>query len=232
MTHGSYDEHQENAADRGPAFAAPLPENVHRFGCDHHGRRHDDRPLRHAAGDDTLRVGLIGCGGRGSGAAVNALNADQNAKLVAMADAFDWRISASLQQIQPQKPAQVAVDDSRRFAGLQAYQQLIDSDVDVVLIAVPSHFVPIHLKAAVDGGKHVFCEKTHAVDGPGVKMVMEATETARKKGLSVVSGLAWRYDIGVRETMKRVHDGAIGEIVAIQEICNTGSLRSLPAGPA
>ena len=185
----------------------------------------------HAAGDDVLRVGLIGCGGRGTGAAVNALNADKNARLVAMADTFDWRLSGSLAHVKSMKPDQVAVDDDHRFVGLQSYRQLIDSGVDVVLITVPSHFTPIYLKAAIDAGKHVFCEKTHAVDAPGVKMVMEATETAAKNGLCMVSGLAWRYDTGVRETMKRVHDGAIGEILTVQEICNTGSLRSLPRRP-
>ena len=101
----------------------------------------------------------------------------------------------------------------------------------MVLITVPSHFTPIYLQAAIDAGKHVFCEKTHAVDAPGVRSVLQATEAARQKGLSVVSGLAWRYDTGVQETMKRVHDGAIGEITAIQEVCNTGSLRSLPRKP-
>ncbi len=185
----------------------------------------------HAAGSDVLRVGLIGCGGRGTGAAVNALNADKNAKLVAMADAFDWRIAGSLDRIKRAKPDQVAVDDRHRFVGLQAYQELLASEVDVVLVTVPSHFTPIYTKAAVDAGKHVFSEKTHAVDARGVKMIMEATETAKAKGLSMVSGLAWRYHTGVRETMKRVLDGAIGDIVAIQEVCNTGSLRSLPRKP-
>lgn len=185
----------------------------------------------HAAGDDVLKVGLIGCGGRGSGAAVNALNADNRARLVAVADAFEWRIDESLPRLAAAKPGQVRVDQDHRFAGLQSYQPLLESGVDVVLIAVPSHFSPIYLKAAIDAGKHVFCEKTHAVDGPGVRMVAEAGETARKKGLCVVSGLAWRYDTGVLETMKRIHDGAIGEIRTIQEICNTGSLRSLARRP-
>jgi predicted dehydrogenase len=185
----------------------------------------------HAAGSDLLKIGLIGCGGRGTGAAVNAMNADRNAKLVAMADAFDWRISESLKRLQEIKPEQVSVDEDHRFVGLESHQPLIESGVDVVLIAVPSHFAPIQLKAAVDAGKHVFCEKTHAVDAPGVKTVLEAGETASQKGLSVVSGLAWRYHTGVQETMKRVHDGAIGQIHSVQEICNTGSLRSLARKP-
>jgi predicted dehydrogenase len=189
------------------------------------------RDSLHAAGSDTLRVGLIGCGGRGSGAVINALNADANAQLVAMADVFAWRIAESLPNLQALKANQIDVPGERQFVGLEACAQLLASDVDVVLITVPSHFTPIYLKAAIDAGKHVFCEKTHAVDAPGVRLVMEATEMARQKGLCVVSGLAWRYDTGVQETMKRVHDGAIGEITAIQEVCNTGHLRSLPRKP-
>lgn len=184
--------------------------------------------IAHAAGSDVLRVGLIGCGGRGTGAAVNAMNADPQAKLVALADAFAWRIDASLEQLKRLKPAQVEVNDDARFAGLEAYKHLLASPVDVVLITVPSHFTPIYLQAAVEAGKHVFCEKTHAVDAPGVHSVLRSAEIAREKGLSIVSGLAWRYDTPVQETMKRVHDGAIGEIRAIQEVCNTGHLRSLP----
>jgi predicted dehydrogenase len=185
----------------------------------------------HVAGSDGLRVGLIGCGGRGSGAALNALTADPQARLVAMADAFAWRIDESLKNLLVLKPGQIDVPPERRLVGLESYRQLLSCDVDVVLITVPSHFTPIYLKAAIDAGKHVFCEKTHAVDAPGVRLVLQATEAARQKGLSVVSGLAWRYDTGVQETMKRVHDGAIGEITTIQEVCNTGSLRSLPRKP-
>ncbi len=185
----------------------------------------------HPGGSDLLRVGLIGCGGRGSGAVVNALNADDNVQLVAMADAFEWRIAESLKQLKTLHSGRVNVNTEHQFVGLESYRQLLESDVDVVLIAVPSHFTPIILKASVDAGKHVFCEKTHAVDAPGVTMVMEAGEVARRKGLCVVSGLAWRYHTGVQETMKRIHDGAIGEIHTIQEICNTGSLRSLPRRP-
>ena len=179
----------------------------------------------HAAGSDMLRVGLIGCGDRGSGAAVNALNADQNAKLVAMADLFRENIVRSRQNIAKFKGDQVAVNDDHCFSGFDGYQKLLASDVDVVLIAVPTFFHPPYLKASIDAGKHVFCEKIHAVDAPGVHTVLAAGEEARKKNLSIVSGLAWRYDTGAVETMKRVLDGAIGEIVAIEEVCNTPSLR-------
>lgn len=171
----------------------------------------------HAAGDEVLKVGLIGCGGRGSGAAVNALNADKSVRLTAMADVFEDRLNGSLQRIKKIKPDQVVVDDDHQFVGFDAYQELIQSGVDVVLVAAASHFHPIFMKAAVDAGKHVFVEKPHAVDALGVRTVLAASEEAKKKNLSVVSGLTWRYHPGVRETMKRVLDGAIGELVAIQE---------------
>ena len=179
----------------------------------------------HASGSDVLRVGLIGCGGRGSGAAVNALQADKNAHLVAMADVFAANLRASRENLRKIKPDQVKVDDDHCFLGFDAYQKVLASDVDVVLIALPTFFHPTCLKAAVDAGKHVFCEKIHAVDAPGVRMVLAATEDARKKGLSVVSGLCRRYDLANRETMSRVLDGAIGRITAIEEHCDTGSLR-------
>jgi predicted dehydrogenase len=185
----------------------------------------------HAAGSDVLKVGLVGCGPRGSGAAVNALNADANARLVAMADMFPEITRASRDNIARIKGDQVAVDDDHCFSGFDGYRNVIESGVDVVLIALPTHFHPQVLMACVEAGKHVFCEKIHAVDAPGVRTVLAAGEMAKKKGLSIVSGLAWRYHTGVRETMKRVHDGAIGEIVAIEETCNTGSLRSRPRRP-
>ena len=171
----------------------------------------------HAAGSGTIKIGLIGCGGRGSGAAVNAMNAGMDIKLVAMADVFDDHLKGARERIKAEKPAQVDVPDERCFVGFDAYRQLIASGVDVVLIAAASHFHPVFLKAAIDAGKHVFCEKPHSLDVPGLKVAMAADDEAKKKGLSLVSGLCWRYDPGVRETMKRVREGAIGDIVAIQE---------------
>jgi predicted dehydrogenase len=171
----------------------------------------------HAHGSDILKLGLIGCGGRGSGAAANALNADANARLVAMADVFPDRIQAARKNLRAVKKDQVAVDDDHCFVGLDAYRKVIDSGVDVVLIACASRFHPFYLKAAVDAGKHVFVEKPHAINPAGVGLVAQACEEARKKNISVLSGLCWRYDKGVQETMKRVLGGAIGEIVAIQE---------------
>lgn len=171
----------------------------------------------HAAGSDVIKIGLIGCGGRGTGAADNAMNAGKDVRLVAMADIFAEHLQDSRRRLRQIKPDQVAVNDEHCFVGFDAYEKLIHSGIDVVLIAETSHFHPLHLKTAIDAGKHVFCEKPHGIDVPGLKISMTAAEEARKKSLCLVSGLCWRYDPGVREAMKRIQDGAIGEIVAIQE---------------
>jgi predicted dehydrogenase len=167
---------------------------------------------------ETLRVGLIGCGGRGTGAAAQALAADSNVKLVALGDAFKDRLQGSLETLKKQEEIakKIEVPEERRFVGFDAYQQVIGSGVDVVLLATPPHFRPLHLKAAIDAGKHVFAEKPVAVDAPGVRAVLAACEEARKKKLAVVSGLALRYSNGYRETIKRLHEGAVGDIRALQ----------------
>jgi len=171
----------------------------------------------HAQGSDELKVGLVGCGGRGTGAAVNALNADPNTRITALAEVFEDRLKASRDALKRREPKRAAVADDHCFVGFDAYQKLIDSGVDVVILATSPHFRPIHLKACVDAGKHVFCEKQHALDRPGLKKARAACEAASRKGLSVVSGLCWRYDTAVRETMARIHDGQIGEVVAVEE---------------
>lgn len=142
---------------------------------------------------NTLKVGLIGCGGRGTGAAGEALNADPNVILTAMADAFEDQLQSSLQTLEGKYGNIVQVSDSNKFVGLDAYQRLIDSDVDVVLLAAPTCFRPQHLEAAVNANKHVFCEKPFAVDAPGLRRVMEAAKKAKEKNLSLVSGFCWRY---------------------------------------
>jgi myo-inositol 2-dehydrogenase / D-chiro-inositol 1-dehydrogenase len=171
----------------------------------------------HAAGSGAIKVGLIGCGGRGTGAAGNAMNAGPDVHLVAMADLFVDAIQTHLPLLKKSHPEQTRVDDDHCFVGFDAYDRLIHSGVDVVLIAVPPHFHPLFLKTAIDAGKHTFCEKPHGIDVPGMKMSMAAAEEAKKKKLCLLSGLCWRFDLGVREAMTRVHDGAIGEIIAIQE---------------
>jgi myo-inositol 2-dehydrogenase/D-chiro-inositol 1-dehydrogenase len=185
----------------------------------------------YAGGGDILKVGLVGCGGRGTGAAINALAADKGVRLTAMADAFAEKIAPSLQQIKNAYPEQVDVKDDHCFVGFDAYRQLIATDVDVVVLALPSHFHCIQLKAAVEAGKHVFVEKPHAVDPVGVRMVAEACEIAKQKNLSVVSGLCWRYDLGARELMKRICDGAIGDVTAVRETYMTGFSWTRPRQP-
>jgi predicted dehydrogenase len=171
----------------------------------------------HAAGSDVIRVGLIGCGGRGTAAAINAMNAGKDVRIVALADVFVERLQNSRKSLKAAKPDQCEVTDERCFVGFDGHEKLIACGVDVVLIAPTSHFIPQILTAAVNAGKHVFCEKPHGLDMPGIKICRAAALEAEKKKLSVVSGLCWRYAPPVRETMKRVHDGMIGDIVAIQE---------------
>jgi len=170
----------------------------------------------HAAGSGVIKVGLIGCGGRGSGAAANAMNAGPDVRVVAAGDIFPDRVETARTHLKKSYPDQFAVDDAHAFVGFDAYQKVIASDVDVVVIACTSHFHPVFLKAAVDAGKHVFVEKPSAVDPAGVRLALAASEDARKKNLCVVSGFCWRYDDGVCETVQRIRDGAIGEIVAVQ----------------
>lgn len=168
----------------------------------------------HASGDDTLRVGLIGCGGRGAGAASQALNADSRVKLTAMADAFEDRLQVSLKSLRetPGLEHKIDVPADRQFVGFDAYKQVLESGVDVVLLATPPHFRPLHMQAAIAAGKHVFAEKPCAVDAPGVHSVLKTCELARQKNLSVVSGLCLRYHAPYREAIARIQDGAIGEV--------------------
>jgi len=182
--------------------------------------------LVHAAGGDTLRIGLIGCGGRGTGAANQALKADPNLKLVAMGDAFGDRLQQSLNELKGDGEIgkKVDVPQERCFVGFNAYKQVIDAGVDVVLLATPPHFRPAHLEYAVEAGKHIFAEKPVAVDGPGVRRVLAAARKAKDKNLSLVSGLCYRYEHSKRETIQRIHQGDIGDIVALHCSYNTRGL--------
>jgi len=186
----------------------------------------------HAAEEGTLRIGLVGCGGRGTGAAVQALTADPNTQLVAMGEAFDDRLQASLRVLQKSKVAdRVQVDPDHLFAGLDAYKKVLASDIDIVLLATPPHFRPEHLKAAIEAGKHVFAEKPVAVDAPGVRSVLETTALAKTKNLAIVSGLCWRYEDRTIELMKRLHDGAIGDIFSMEAIRYGGGVWTRPRKP-
>jgi predicted dehydrogenase len=187
----------------------------------------------HAAGNDVLRVGLIGCGSRGTGAAVQALNADKNVKLVAMGDVFEDRLQLSLETLRKDKKVadKVDVQPDHCFTDFDAYKKVLASEVDVVLLAEPPHFRPAHLRAAIEAGKHVFAEKPVAVDAPGVRSVLESCELAKKKNLSVVSGLCLRYYYPFQEAIRRLHDGAVGDIVALQANDYRGGIWAKPRKP-
>jgi predicted dehydrogenase len=170
----------------------------------------------HAAGSDLIRVGMIGCGGRNAGAAVQALTADAGARLVAMGDIFLDRVKGKREAIKAQKSAQVSVDDDHCFTGFDGYKHVIEAS-DVVLIANAAKFHPLHAWAAIRAGKHVFVEKPHGIDPAGIKLMQKACDLAKEKGLCIVSGLHSRYHAGYAETVQRIQDGAIGEIVSVEE---------------
>lgn len=170
----------------------------------------------HAGGSDTIRLGMIGCGGRNTEAAGQAMHADRGVRLVAMADLLMERVHTKRQLLQQQHPEQVAVTDDNCFAGFDAYQEVIKA-ADVVLIANAAKFHPLHMMAAIQAGRHVFVEKPHAIDPAGIRVVRAACELAKQKKLCVLSGLQSRYHPGYSETIQRIHDGAIGEIVSIEE---------------
>jgi myo-inositol 2-dehydrogenase/D-chiro-inositol 1-dehydrogenase len=178
----------------------------------------------HAAESNTLKVGLIGCGGRGGGAAVNALHADANAKIVALGDMFKDRLETKLGELKNSEVGdRVQVADEHKYSGWDAYKGVIDV-CDVVLLATPPHFRPMHVKAVIEAGKHCFCEKPVAVDAPGVRSVMETAALAKTKNVSLVSGLCYRYDDVKREVIDDVHNGVAGEIRLLQHNYLTGGL--------
>ena len=174
--------------------------------------------------DDTIKVGLIGCGGRGTGAAAQALAARENVKLVAMADAFEDRMEECYTNlINPEhsdytgKNAagiqdRVDVPKERRFGGFDGYKQVIPL-VDVVILTTPPGFRPMHFEAAVEANKQIFMEKPVATDAPGIRQVLATAEKAKQKKLNVIVGLQRHYQTVYREWVKRIHDGAIGDVI-------------------
>jgi len=182
-------------------------------------------PRAYAGEDNTLRVGLVGCGGRGTGAAVQALKADPNNKLVALGEAFEDRLEKSLKRLQKHDDVgdRVEVPQERRFVGFDAYRHVIDQ-VDVVLLATPPHFRPLHMEYAAEKGVHVFCEKPVATDVPMLRRCQEASKKIRDNGKSLVSGLCWRYHKPKAETISRVMDGAIGDLVALETVYNSNGV--------
>ncbi len=179
----------------------------------------------HAAGQDTLRVGLVGCGGRGTGAALNCVQSSPGVVIHAMGDLFPDRVRSSHEKLSGGGIGDAfQVTEERLFTGFDAYQGVLASGVDVVILATPPHFRPAHLRAAVEAGVHVFTEKPVAVDGAGVRSVLETARMAQEQGLAIVAGTQRRYQEPYREALKRVHDGAIGELVGAQCYWNQGGL--------
>ncbi len=177
----------------------------------------------HAEGSDIIKIGLIGCGGRGTGATHNALEADPNTRVVAVGDLFEDRAKACANGLKNNYGDRAPLTDDCIFSGFDAYKSVIEK-CDVVLLCSTPHYRPIHLRAAVDAGKHAFFEKPVAVDPAGIRSVLESAKIAKEKGVTIVSGLCWRYHNAVRETMSRIMDGQIGDVLAIQETYLTGKL--------
>jgi predicted dehydrogenase len=175
----------------------------------------------YAGGSDEIKVGVIGCGGRGSGAASDVLHAAKNVTIHALGDAFEDRLKSCRKSIEGLAKDEEKVKElgnrvdvnGRTFVGLDAYKQVIDSGCNYIILATPPGFRSLHLQAAVAAGKHIFTEKPVAVDGPGIRRVFEAYEEAQKKKLGIAAGTQRRHQTGYREVMKRIHDGEIGDVV-------------------
>lgn len=179
-------------------------------------------PVRaaHVSSDETIRIGLIGCGGRGRGAADHAMNTSGPTKLVAAADAFEDNLGSAMNMLSRQHGEKVDVPMERQFVGLDAYQKVLEQDIDLVILATPPGFRPLHFEAAINAGKHVFMEKPVAVDAIGVRKVVEVARQAKQKNLAVAVGLQRRHEPLYVETMKRLHGGEIGRIVATRAYWN------------
>jgi myo-inositol 2-dehydrogenase/D-chiro-inositol 1-dehydrogenase len=178
--------------------------------------------LKQAPDGKPLKAGLIGCGGRGTGAAINFLDAGPNLQITALGDVFQDRLDQCREQIKKEKG--VEIPDENCFLGFDSFEKVIDSGIDVVLLCTPPHFRPAHVEAAVNAGKHVFMEKPVAVDPVGARSVLVSAKRAAEKGLCIISGTIRRSQKDFIETWRRVANGEIGEIVSAHIIRNGGSL--------
>lgn len=187
-------------------------------------------PLVHAGGQEqTIKIGLVGCGGRGSGAAENCLASAPNIQLTALGDVFPDKIKGSQRTLS--KLAGYKVADENTFSGLDAYKKVIDSGIDLVLLATPPGFRAMHFAYAVEKGIHAFVEKPVAVDPVGVRKFIELGKKAKEKKLAVVAGTQYRHQVSFMETIQRIHDGAIGEVTGGRAYYNTGTLWSRTRKP-
>jgi predicted dehydrogenase len=174
----------------------------------------------YAGGGDTIKVGLIGCGGRGTGAAHNCVESSSGVKIWALGDVFKRQVDGARKNLSKQLGDKLEVTDDRCFDGLDAYQKVLESGVDLVILATPPGFRPLHLAAAVEAGKNIFTEKPVGVDGPGIQKVLALVDKAKEKKLAVVAGTQRRHQTGYLQTMKHIHDGAIGDIVSARAYWN------------
>ena len=177
-----------------------------------------------AQGTDKIRIGLIGCGGRGTGAAKDCVRSSENVEIVAMGDLFRNRLEGSLEDLKNEVGEHVSVTEEMMFEGFDAYKQVIATDIDMVILGTPPHFRPEHLKAAVEADKHIFMEKPVAVDPVGIRSVIASSELAKQKGLAIVAGTQRRHQAHYLDIMKRIKQGDIGEIVGGQCYWNMGEL--------
>lgn len=181
--------------------------------------------------DGPIKVGLVGCGGRGNGAAVQAMKADPQVRVVALADVFSDRVAASLEMLRKVDAKRVDVPANRQFIGFDSFRDLIDTDVDVVLLCSPPNFRPDHFAYAVEAGKHIFCEKPVAVDIPGLKRMIDNVRLAKSKNLNVVSGFCFRYSNPNREVVSRILQGGIGDVKSIVTFRYGGELTYVERQP-
>jgi predicted dehydrogenase len=206
-------------------------------------------PAVHAAGSDTIKVGLVGCGGRGTGACDNVLRAAPNVKIVALGDVFSTHVKSCRDHLTKRAANDAEVKklgngvdlpEDRCFVGLDAYKKVIHNpEVNYVILATSPGFRPLHIEETVNTGKNLFTEKPVSTDGPGIKQVLAAYDLAVKKGLKIAAGTQRRHQAGYIETVKRIHDGAIGDLVLLRAYWNGGGiwfhprsgLKSLPEQP-
>jgi myo-inositol 2-dehydrogenase / D-chiro-inositol 1-dehydrogenase len=183
---------------------------------------------------NAIKVGLVGCGGRGTGAASQALHADDYAELTAVADIDQSQIDKSLQTLKAYSniESRVKAEPARQFLGLDAYKKVIDSGVDIVILTTPPGFRPTHLAACIDANKHVFCEKPIATDAPGVRSVLATSEKAKQKNLSLVAGFCWRYSNMIQDTFQQLHGGALGRVVSYYATYYTNPVKPMPPASA
>ena len=180
---------------------------------------------------NAIKVGLVGCGGRGTGAASQALHADDYAELTAVADVTQPQVEKTITTLKAisRVADRVKVDATKQYLGLDAYQKVIDSGIDVVLLATPPGFRPLHLAACIAANKNVFCEKPVATDVPGLRSVLDLSEKAKQKNLSLVSGFCWRYNGMIQEAFQQMFSGAIGRPVSYYATYYTNPVKPMPA---